>query len=464
MPPTTTGTSPRAGLPQPVEHGRHELHVRAGQHRQADAVHVLVDRGRDDLRGGEPDALVDDLEAGVARPHRHLLGAVGVPVEPGLADQQPQPPAELLAGGPHRARAPRRALVGDRRRRPPTRRRRSVRGTRRTTSRSTPRPLPRRHAGAGARERGRRSGSRPSPASARSRCSAAAAASRRAGRRPARSRHSFTARGRLLLDLRVDGLDRGVEVGGERVGLGGLEAVDADDDVLAALDPRAGARRARPPGPTSCSRTRRRPPRRPARRPWPSPPGRPSTSSATFVLDDVAAGEQVVVLEQVGLERQHLLDAAATTAGPTAGAGPSASFQAGSWTARARASLLKVTASISSTMRWTLFSGCASVRPERVDLHAVAEPARLGVLDAVALARQLVPQLDEGAHLAHLLDEPHAGVDEEGDPRDDVARTARAAPARCRAPRPARRSRWTARRRSPAPASPRPPAGGSCRC
>ena len=64
---------------------------------------------------------------------------------------------------------------------------------------------------------------------------------------------------------------------------------------------------------------------------------------------------------------------AATTAGPTAAAGPSASFQAGSWIARARASRPSVTASASSTIRCTLFSGWASVRPERVDLHAVAE-------------------------------------------------------------------------------------------
>ncbi len=42
---------------------------------------------------------------------------------------------------------------------------------------------------------------------------------------------------------------------------------------------------------------------------------------------------------------------------------PSASFHAGSWTARARAPLERVTPSISSTIRWTLFSGWASVRP-----------------------------------------------------------------------------------------------------
>lgn len=45
---------------------------------------------------------------------------------------------------------------------------------------------------------------------------------------------------------------------------------------------------------------------------------------------------------------------------------PSASFQAGSCTARARASFDSVTASISSTIRWTLFSGCASVSPSEL--------------------------------------------------------------------------------------------------
>ena len=45
---------------------------------------------------------------------------------------------------------------------------------------------------------------------------------------------------------------------------------------------------------------------------------------------------------------------------------PSASFQAGSCTARARAFFDSVTPSISSTMRWTLFSGCASVRPSEL--------------------------------------------------------------------------------------------------
>ena len=42
---------------------------------------------------------------------------------------------------------------------------------------------------------------------------------------------------------------------------------------------------------------------------------------------------------------------------------PSASFHAGSWMARARASFDSATPSVSSTIRCTLFSGCSSVSP-----------------------------------------------------------------------------------------------------
>ena len=58
---------------------------------------ALVDRRARDLRGREPDALVDDLHARVARADRDLLGAVGVPVEPRLADEDLHAAAELLA-------------------------------------------------------------------------------------------------------------------------------------------------------------------------------------------------------------------------------------------------------------------------------------------------------------------------------------------------------------------------------
>jgi hypothetical protein len=93
--------SARPGLAQAVEDGGHQLHVRPGQDREPHAVHVLGHGRGHDLLRGQPDALVDHLEAGVAGSHGDLLGAVGVAVEARLADQQAQPAAELLAGGLH---------------------------------------------------------------------------------------------------------------------------------------------------------------------------------------------------------------------------------------------------------------------------------------------------------------------------------------------------------------------------
>ncbi len=55
---------------------------------------------------------------------------------------------------------------------------------------------------------------------------------------------------------------------------------------------------------------------------------------------------------------------------------------------------------------------------EAVDLHAITETAQLLVLHTVALKADLIPQVDEGAHLAHLGDEAHAGIDEERDAAD----------------------------------------------
>ncbi len=90
-----------AGLAQAVDHVRHRGQVRAGKDRQPDDVYVLLDRGVDDLARREPDAGVDDLEAGVSGPHRDLLGTVGVAVQAGLADQELQRPAQLLPEGVH---------------------------------------------------------------------------------------------------------------------------------------------------------------------------------------------------------------------------------------------------------------------------------------------------------------------------------------------------------------------------
>ena len=86
-----------ARLGQRLEHRRDQLGVRAGQDREADHVHALLGGRAGDLGRGQPDALVDDVHAGVAGPDGDLLGAVGVPVEARLADQELQPAAERLA-------------------------------------------------------------------------------------------------------------------------------------------------------------------------------------------------------------------------------------------------------------------------------------------------------------------------------------------------------------------------------
>ena len=95
IPPTTTG-APDAGLAQRVDHRRDQLAVRAGEDRQADHVDALLQRRSGDLRGRQADAFVHDVHARVARAHGDLLGAVGVPVQARLADEDLRPAPELL--------------------------------------------------------------------------------------------------------------------------------------------------------------------------------------------------------------------------------------------------------------------------------------------------------------------------------------------------------------------------------
>ncbi len=89
-----------AGDPQAVEHVGHQLHVGARQDGQPDDVDVLVAGGRHDLGRGQPDALVDHLEPGVARRHGDLLGTVGVPVEPRLGHEEARRAAGALGQRP----------------------------------------------------------------------------------------------------------------------------------------------------------------------------------------------------------------------------------------------------------------------------------------------------------------------------------------------------------------------------
>ena len=88
MPPTidrNVGNALRLHLRQHVADQRH---MRARQDRQADDMDALFQRGVDDFGRRQADALVNHLHAGVARAHRDLLGAVGMAVEAGLADQE----------------------------------------------------------------------------------------------------------------------------------------------------------------------------------------------------------------------------------------------------------------------------------------------------------------------------------------------------------------------------------------
>ena len=53
----------------------------------------------DDFLGGQPDAFVIDIHAAVAGTERDLFGAVGMAVEPGLADHELQPATQLVGHG-----------------------------------------------------------------------------------------------------------------------------------------------------------------------------------------------------------------------------------------------------------------------------------------------------------------------------------------------------------------------------
>src|SRR5882724_4670099 len=66
----------------------------AAEDAQADQVNALVRRGTGELLRGDPDALVDDLEARVASAECDLFGAVGVTVEAGLSHEELRPAAE----------------------------------------------------------------------------------------------------------------------------------------------------------------------------------------------------------------------------------------------------------------------------------------------------------------------------------------------------------------------------------
>src|SRR5262245_13409820 len=70
--------------------------MRARQDGEPDDVHVFFDGCCSDGVGGEANAVIDDVHTGIAGARRDLFGAVGMAVEPGLADQKLQAAAELF--------------------------------------------------------------------------------------------------------------------------------------------------------------------------------------------------------------------------------------------------------------------------------------------------------------------------------------------------------------------------------
>ena len=135
-------------------------------------------------------------------------------------------------------------------------------------------------------------------------------------------------------------------------------------------------------------------------------------------LDHGRAVEEVWVLEEVAFVGEDLLEAERPLLVP----GPREAERL-----VPRRQLQRATAGVAAERDAERFEedppgvvlGLLFGEPQTVDLHAVAEAAEARVLDAVALAGDLVPELREGAHLRHLFDEANAGIDEKADAADD---------------------------------------------
>src|SRR6185312_5320583 len=72
---------------------RPQRHMAAGEDGEADDMDALLERGVDDLRRREANALINHLESRVARLEGHLLGAARMAVETRLADEEFEPPS-----------------------------------------------------------------------------------------------------------------------------------------------------------------------------------------------------------------------------------------------------------------------------------------------------------------------------------------------------------------------------------
>src|SRR5262245_14814545 len=172
---------------------------------------VLSHRCGRDLTGGEPDPVIDDLEADVAGPYRNLFSAIRVSIEPWLTHEKAQSRPKRLAGVPdasaHRGQ-PFAACPGEGCRAEPGRRAIVAEDLAQPV-----RPLPRRHSGSG-------TGKSRSHEVFRAFGGCPQAVERRENRVPVPLPPPGTGRlGGLNLDLGIDRLDRPLEVGDERARL-----------------------------------------------------------------------------------------------------------------------------------------------------------------------------------------------------------------------------------------------------
>ena len=379
----------------------HEREVRAAQDRQPDHVGILVSRGRCDLLRSEPDAAVDDFHPGIAGSDGDLLGAVRVAVETGLGDEEPRRPTrhrahvfdncgQLVAAMPDGS--------GDARRRT-------------VLAENGPQlfsPFPRGAACPSELDRrthdvlvGLRRGSECEQGRG-DRCVVAMSAP---------FAHVVD---RLLLDRRVD--DEDVAFAAERT-IGGLgEPVDADDGLRSGFDP------SRPLGHRThesalqlidrfeCAAEREHVVQLlPCR----------LTQLGGLGLYHRRTVEDVGVLEQVGLECEHLLHPQRPLLIPRPGKPERLVPRRQLHAARPRLLRQRDGEHLEHDSLHVVLRLCFG-QPERVDLHAVAEPPCLDVGDAVALDSDLVPQLGERAEFADLFDEADARVDEERDRAENL--------------------------------------------
>ena len=375
----------------------------ARQDRQPHDMDAFFQRRVDDLCGRQADAFVDDLHAGVAGPHGDLFGAVGMTVQPRLADQDLDPPAQLFTDRGDFFLDRRHLAAGG---------------------------LPRRPADAGggpifavdlAKRRGPFAAGDPGMGAGDGGVHDVAAVAGRPLQPLQGGRGGFAVTGVPpggepgdLLSFRphVHRQDAAV-AGGQRAGSSLGEFVDADHHLFAGFDggqtPAVGFHQLlfHIAGLDGSDRTAH------------------GVDARQFLAglglqrldlggDFRRAVENIAIVQQVGLIGDDLLQAQRPLLvpwpGQSQGLVPGRQLD-GPCPGVLRQGHRQHFQQDAIDVIFRLLFGEA----QRIDLHAIAEAAHFFVGDTIAVAADLVPQFAEGAHLAKLGDEADAGVDEEAD-------------------------------------------------